>query len=148
VTDAAELRVRRATRADMQAILHIESLVGQEAWSARAVGDQLDHPRDASLVAELHGQVVAHVLALLVAGEAEIITLAVHPDHQRRGHARALLAAALRHWSAERVVLEVREHNTAARALYARCGFEPVGRRRRYYADGSDAVVMSASATW
>jgi ribosomal-protein-alanine N-acetyltransferase len=38
--------------------------------------------------------------------------------------------------------LEVSERNEAARALYAAAGFVPAGRRRRYYADGTDALVL------
>jgi ribosomal-protein-alanine N-acetyltransferase len=38
--------------------------------------------------------------------------------------------------------LEVAEANAAARALYAAAGFAEVGRRRRYYADGGDALVL------
>jgi ribosomal-protein-alanine N-acetyltransferase len=38
--------------------------------------------------------------------------------------------------------LEVSEVNAPARALYARAGAEEVGRRRRYYSDGSDALVL------
>jgi ribosomal-protein-alanine N-acetyltransferase len=41
--------------------------------------------------------------------------------------------------------LEVAGANAAARALYARMGFRDVGRRRRYYADGTDALVMRAA---
>ena len=37
----------------------------------------------------------------------------------------------------------MRASNGAARALYAGCGFEEVGERRRYYADGEDAVIMT-----
>jgi ribosomal-protein-alanine N-acetyltransferase len=44
-------------------------------------------------------------------------------------------------WRADDV-LEVATGNTAAQALYARAGFTDVGLRRRYYADGSDALVM------
>jgi len=40
------------------------------------------------------------------------------------------------------VFLEVATGNTAARALYKKFEYIEVGRRRRYYADGSDAVVL------
>ena len=41
------------------------------------------------------------------------------------------------------VLLEVRQSNGAAQRLYARHGFVPIGRRRRYYqAPPEDAVVM------
>jgi len=44
---------------------------------------------------------------------------------------------------AERADLEVRAGNAAAIALYASEGFVPVGRRRRYYGNGEDALLMS-----
>lgn len=44
------------------------------------------------------------------------------------------------------MTLEVRTGNAAARALYAGAGFAEVGRRRRYYTDGEDAVLMTRPA--
>lgn len=44
---------------------------------------------------------------------------------------------------AESVLLEVRASNAAALHLYDSLGFERVGLRRRYYADGEDAVLMT-----
>jgi ribosomal-protein-alanine N-acetyltransferase len=44
---------------------------------------------------------------------------------------------------AEVMFLEVSTTNTAARALYGQAGFAQVGLRRQYYADGSDALVLS-----
>ena len=89
------------------------------------------------------------VLLRRLAGEAEIITLAVRPDRRRCGVGRALVqaavgAAAASH--AEVMWLEVAVDNEAAIALYHCAGFETVGRRPRYYANGggeaTDALVM------
>lgn len=44
------------------------------------------------------------------------------------------------------VVLEVKAHNTRAIGLYRRHGFADVGLRRKYYADGSDALLMTRHA--
>ena len=41
-------------------------------------------------------------------------------------------------------MLEVRESNAAARALYARSGFAEEGARPRYYADGETALLLGA----
>jgi ribosomal-protein-alanine N-acetyltransferase len=49
--------------------------------------------------------------------------------------------------SAEEVVLEVKVHNEKAINLYKKNGFAPVGLRRKYYADGSDALLMSRKQT-
>ncbi|MBV8913875.1 MAG: GNAT family N-acetyltransferase [Acetobacteraceae bacterium] len=88
------------------------------------------------------------VLARVAADESEILTLAVDPDQQRRGLGRRLLEQAMRTAGARGarcMLLEVAEANTAARALYAGTGFLEVGRRRRYYRDGSDALILRAS---
>ena len=90
------------------------------------------------------------LLGRAVAGEAEVLTLAVTPESRRRGLGRKLLArfiyqAQLR--SATQAFLEVSADNPAAIALYESAGFAASGRRRGYYAapDGTriDAVVMA-----
>ena len=71
-----------------------------------------------------------------IADEAEILTLATHPEAQGAGRATALLAAALdteRAAGATSVFLEVAEDNAAARALYDRAGFIQVAERKDYY---------------
>ena len=85
------------------------------------------------------------VLVRVAADEAEILTLAVAPGARRRGLGRRLMQAAAaqaREVGASRLFLEVSSRNAAARALYQSQGFTQAGRRRRYYADGSDALVL------
>jgi len=48
---------------------------------------------------------------------------------------------------AARLLLEVSAANQPARALYAGLGFIQAGRRRRYYVDGSDAVILALTLT-
>ena len=89
------------------------------------------------------------LLLRVVLGEAEVLTLATHPDGQRQGRATALMSKAIKAIPAKRFVLEVAADNTPACALYARLGFRTVGRRAGYYqrADGTrcDAVTMALS---
>ncbi|MEE2526687.1 GNAT family N-acetyltransferase [Hyphobacterium sp. HN65] len=85
------------------------------------------------------------ILVRRVADEAEILTLAVDPEHRRHGHARALLTSASEILIASgtlKFFLEVSGGNTAAISLYSLAGFSQAGRRRAYYSDGSDALVM------
>jgi ribosomal-protein-alanine N-acetyltransferase len=77
--------------------------------------------------------------------EAEVLTLATHPDVQGKGRATAMLRAALDHLRAngvQEVFLDVSEDNTAALALYARCGFAPFATRTAYYSEGAAAICM------
>lgn len=76
------------------------------------------------------------VLGRLVAGEGEILTIAVTGRAKRRGLGRQLMGAVMRHLHAERaesLFLEVDEANAPAVALYRRLGFRDVGRRADYY---------------
>ncbi|MCG6904514.1 MAG: GNAT family N-acetyltransferase [Rhodobacter sp.] len=93
-------------------------------------------------------------LGRAVAGEAELLTLAVHPDHRRAGTGRALLdgfEATARARDAQMAFLEVSAENAGAIALYAAAGYAESGRRAGYYrdSDGSkcDAILMERSLT-
>ncbi len=92
--------------------------------------------------------VLGFVLARLVAGEAEILTIAVTARRKRKGLGRMLMGAVTRHLHAERadsLFLEVDEINAAAVALYRRLGFREVGRRADYYehkASGRTAALV------
>jgi ribosomal-protein-alanine N-acetyltransferase len=80
------------------------------------------------------------------ADEAELGDLAVDPDHRGRGIGRQLLERSVevaRRRGVRTLYLEVRESNTAARALYETHGFQLVGVRRGYYSEPrEDACVM------
>ena len=86
----------------------------------------------------------------LAADEAELLTIAVHPDHQRQGLARSLLTEGERVLKADRVRqahLEVASDNSGAIALYEALGYRVSGRRKQYYRRASgervDAVMMA-----
>jgi ribosomal-protein-alanine N-acetyltransferase len=123
------------------AALHAAAFKAAERWDAAAIATLLSMPGAFSL----HIPGAGFVLARIAADEAEILTLAVIPNARRRGHAGALLAGAMAAAllrGAVAMFLEVSERNTAARGLYAGAGFTEAGQRRRYYADGSDALVL------
>lgn len=132
-----------ATAADapVMAALHAAAFPSNEAWSADAFYLQVMLPGVHGLVHDRGGMILYRVAA----DEAEILTLAVIPEARRQGIATALLAAAAdaaRRDGAAALFLEVSVMNEPARVLYARAGFVEVGRRRRYYADGTDALVL------
>ena len=89
------------------------------------------------------------ILARVAADEAEILTLAVHPERRRHGLGSALLGAAVDRAiasGARSMFLEVAVTNKAARALYAAHGFVEAGLRRRYYSDGTDALILRSTS--
>jgi ribosomal-protein-alanine N-acetyltransferase len=130
MTDPAEL-------AGALAALHAEAF--DAPWPSSAFADLLAQPG-----VLLEARADGFVLIRLAADEAEILTLAVRPAARRTGLASRLVEAVSRRaagMGATRLFLEVAEDNAAARALYDRLGFEPAGRRPRYYARPAGPAV-------
>ncbi|WP_297514708.1 ribosomal protein S18-alanine N-acetyltransferase [uncultured Caulobacter sp.] len=119
-------------------------------WTALAFDELLKSPGVFAVLGEAGEPATAKgfVLCRAIAGEAEILTIAVDPAARRRGWGAALVAMAAgiaRETGSEAMFLEVAADNTAAIALYQATGFSRVGLRKGYYphADGAkDAVVM------
>lgn len=95
-----------------------------------------------------YGPIVGYGGCWLIAGEAHISTIAVRPDCRGRGLGELLLAVMLKRalqLGGEYSVLEVRESNTTAQALYKKYEYAKVGYRRGYYRDNNeDALLMEA----
>ncbi len=143
---AAPLRVRPARPADASEIAQLERRCFSDPWSAEAFASILRTPGVHVVLAERDGALVAYLVGRAVAGEGEILNLAVAPEARRSGVASALLGhglAELARAGAAEVFLEVRAGNAGAIALYQRLGFRQVGRRARYYSKPvEDALVL------
>jgi [ribosomal protein S18]-alanine N-acetyltransferase len=140
------VRVRIATAADLPAVTALEgSLFGLDAWSEASVAEELVGERRTAVVAVAADDVVGYAVTLLADDVVDLQRIGVAPAHRRTGLAGRLLAELqerARSAGADRMLLEVSAANTGALAFYAAAGFVEIDRRRRYYRDGSDAVVM------
>ena len=140
----ARILIREMTAADVATVADLEELSFPEPWPAAVFDKELALPRRVYLVAEEEGRVVGYGGMMLVEGDAHVMTIAVHPEHRRRGAATrlmlALIEAALARGAAN-LTLEVRVSNDAALGLYRKFGFSAVGLRPGYYRD-EDAMVM------
>lgn len=135
--------LRRMTLSDLKAAMEVDRRSLPKPWSERIWRDELESPFGLYLVLEQNDEVIGQIGVRSVLDELHITTIAVLPEHRRRGHARALIGAALATYPDARFVhLEVRPTNRTARALYASLGFRETGRRPRYYGD-EDAVLMT-----
>jgi ribosomal-protein-alanine N-acetyltransferase len=127
--------------AHAMAAIHVACFPPRERWGADAMALQLGLPGAFGLIDPAGG----FLLMRVAADEAEILTLAVAPEARWQGRAAGLLRAAAGQAAvggARALFLEVAADNAPARALYAQAGFVEVGRRKRYYAGGSDALIM------
>jgi ribosomal-protein-alanine N-acetyltransferase len=114
-------------------------------WSAAQWRRELEEPQRPGLGLRRGDALLAMACGWLVLDELHITLVAVDPARRRQGLGRRVLLELMaegRRLGAERATLEVSAGNTAAQVLYERCGFRTAGRRRRYYRDGSDALIQ------
>jgi [ribosomal protein S18]-alanine N-acetyltransferase len=128
-------------------IARLHGLLFSPSWSEESVQTLLDHPGSTAFIAVLGGppkETVGFVMAQLAADEAEILSIGVAPDWQRKGLGRRLVdgaARAVQRAEAKKLFLEVAADNDAALNLYTRAGFLGTGLRRGYYErPGSEPV--------
>lgn len=122
-------------------------LFGTDAWSQAAFWSELAGvpARRWYRVAEVGEQIVGYVGLAVVDRIGDVQTIAVASTHQGQGWGAVLLDALLVEASArgcDKVLLEVRADSESAIALYRRRGFATIATRRRYYADGTDALIL------
>lgn len=132
--------------ADLAEVMELERLCFRTRWTREQFLLGLERGAFHILGIRERGVLIAYVAFSLIVDEMEIMNIAVHPFHRRKGHAKVLLAEVLRICRERAVVagfLEVRASNAGAIALYRRFGFEEKGRRRNYYPDnGEDALLF------
>ncbi len=135
--------VRRMEASDLAEAMEVDAECLPRPWGARVWREELESPFGLYLVLEKAGKVLAQIGVKLIVDELHVMTLAVRPAYRGKGYARLLVESAIsRHPEAEKVYLEVRPGNAAARRFYEAFGFEATGVRPRYYGD-EDALLMT-----
>jgi ribosomal-protein-alanine N-acetyltransferase len=147
-------RLRDVHWNDISVLADVEAtLFGAHAWSEATWWAELAaRPRREYVAAVADDGTLCGYAGLDQGGEtADIMTVAVLPDHQGAGLGRDLLDELIHRAQARgalALMLEVRADNEPARGLYERAGFELVGRRPGYYQpDAVDALVLRRSLT-
>lgn len=134
---------------DLTAVMAIEKEAFSSPWTLATFAGLLGRESTRLWVAESEGRVVGYAVVWVVADQAELGDIAVRSDQRCRGIGTALLLTAIDEMRAMRVrelFLEVRVSNEGAQRLYARHGFEIVGRRPGYYSSPrEDALVLRLS---
>jgi len=147
IRSAEPATLRRARRTDLDALAAFERefFTPDHVISRRGLRHFISSPKSTLIVAEVGGEVAGCALVNYRQGSqrGRLYTISVGRDFQRRGIARALLAAAekaARRRGCRFMRLEVREDDAGAIALYESSGYALFGRRRRYYDSRIDAL--------
>ena len=143
LASAARLVIRAAAPDDAEAVARLAAgafAATGDAWSPSLYASEISRGGRVWVAVAAHEGVIGYLVRS--GGEPdELLQIAVRPAHRRHGVGRRLLAAAC---GPGPLWLEVRADNHAARAFYRRLGFTESGRRERYYADGTDAILLGS----
>ncbi len=149
------LRAMRSTDVPSIVALDLAAFGPIDAWSASSFRNELRKNRlsryyvledNTAAQSDVGTALRGYIGCWTMVDELHIVTIGVDPNWRQRGLGEALVQRALdlaHELGCESVSLECRESNVAARALYGKYGFEQVGRRRRYYKDGEDALILT-----
>lgn len=148
--------VREMTIDDVPQVLQIQKALAFQDWNERQFIAEITANYALCVVYEeaqfntnedprLRGDdILGYAIFHLMGPDSELLSIATNDSHQRAGIGTALLNAGLAHLDFEngdKMFLEVREGNTKARRFYEKHGFEPYAERKKYYADGENAIL-------
>lgn len=142
------MHIRPMTADDLDGVLLLEETSFSDAWSRELYQHELNDnklSRYRVVVPADSNEVIAQGGWMLFGDEAHILTIAVRPEFRGQGIGRWLLLYLIdeaRREGCGSIVLEVRPSNEAALRLYEKLGFVLIGRRKRYYPDKEDALVL------
>ena len=140
------MRIVNMNESHVAQVAELEKICFSDPWSENSVASELKNPLSCWLVAEEEGVVAGYIGSQTVMDESDMMNVAVHPDHRRKGIAAALvneLVEALKKRESHCLTLEVRASNEPAKALYEKLGFTQVGLRKNYYRNPKeDALIL------
>lgn len=140
------MQIEPMTSAHLPDILQVEAESFSHPWTEKMFQEELSGKTAVYRVAVENGQAVGYMGMWILADEGHITNVAVAKDFRRQGIAAALVEDFIRLAKERQLVfitLEVRESNYGAISLYEKKGFVPVGRRKRYYENKEDAILMT-----
>ena len=140
------ITVKQMEPAHVAQVAELEKLCFSDPWSEKSVASELENELSFWLVALEGDCVVGYIGSQTVLGETDMMNVAVHPEHRRKGIAEALIEGlmdGLRLRGSESLTLEVRASNAPAIALYEKLGFTQIGCRKNYYRNPrEDALIL------
>ena len=130
---------------DLLSVMELDREAFFDPWSRDTWQGELQNKIAVWIVEELEGQIVGYAGIWVVAGEAQVMRVAVRKELRNQGLGLALTQALIQKaWEAgaEAITLEVRESNVSAQKVYERCGFVSEGVRPNYYEDTHEGAVI------
>ena len=138
--------IRKAKAQDLDSLVLLEKTCRADSCYNTSIHSDFLSPNIFFILIQYEdGCIPGYICCLLLDKEFEIHFVGVAPNFRNRGFGSLLLKTALEkafRTGAEKAFLEVRKSNVSALNLYKKCGFREIFRRKSYYSDGEDALIM------
>lgn len=126
-------------------VYSIGKLSLEEAWEKSSISKEVKNDMAKYFVAIHENKAIGFAGMWIIAGEADVTNIAVHPDFRNKGIGMQVTSALLDYCkcnSISSITLEVRASNISAINLYKKLGFKEEGLRKGFYSDGEDGIIM------
>lgn len=140
------VNIRLMTKDDLSSVASIERNIFSIPWSEKAFEDSLKNDNTIYVVTEKDGDIAGYCGIYISFNEGNITNVAVLPECRRQGIAENMLMyilALAKEKGITDIILEVRETNVSAIALYEKIGFKEAGIRKNFYQKPTEnALIM------
>ena len=137
------ISIEKLTKEDIPQVVLLEEEFLGETLGKEMLENEISNENICFLTAKLDKKVLGYIGAYVIGEEIEILNFVVNGTHQRSGIGTMLFNTLLNEYKqAKTVILEVREHNEKGINFYKKNNFNVISKRKHYYSDGEDALVM------
>ena len=143
------IKIEKLNKEDIPQVVLLEEEFLGETLGSEMFENELTNEFICFLTAKLDKKVIGYIGAYVLGEEIEILNFVVDGTFQRSGIGTMLFNTLLNKYSeAKTVILEVREHNVKGINFYKKNKFNVISKRKHYYKDGENALVMMKEIIW
>tara|TARA_Y100000590_G_scaffold300104_1_gene338340 strand:- start:220 stop:651 length:432 start_codon:yes stop_codon:yes gene_type:complete len=137
--------IRKASLNDLDKIFDIEKRVFSNPWSKKSIKNELNRIScSLNFISEKNDHLIGYCFSHMIDKEIHILNMAIDIPYQHRGNGKEFFNTIINYYMEyANVFLEVKKTNFPAINLYLNFGFEEIDRKKMYYSDGQDAIIMS-----
>lgn len=139
------MEIRKMTEADIPEVLALQQELAFQSWNEKEFSAEIraSYAHCVVCVSTEDSKLLGYAVFHLMGPDSELLSIATRESKQRSGIGTALLNSGLSMLTEQDdcCFLEVRKGNQKARSFYEKHGFELYGTRKKYYADGEDAIL-------
>lgn len=137
------IKIDKLIKEDIAQVVLLEEQFLGETLGSEMLENELDNEFMCFLSAKESKKVLGYIGAYVINGELEILNFVVDENFQRTGIGTLLFNELInRYPDTKSVVLEVREQNEKGINFYKKNNFNVISKRKHYYKNGDDALVM------